>query len=363
LRYCKVARYDAFYLDLGWLKDMGGIGAHSDEDYEALLRFVESPWICKESLQVHCCCRSEGGGQCPTPTRLVVFDFDETLTLATFMPQCEDFCRQIAWKLPDGSEWTAEDLIEYNFQTTFVECDRLLRLKTLLGDLASGGRLLAVLTRNPCGAIAVLNLLALAGLDEHFSAIWAIPDKDASPAAAGVATGVSRGADGSWQCFDTPVGALHDHKADILHHIVSGPAPWFPHGGEAIPKLCPASVVLVDDERTSFASDGPDRAKVLRYCKVARYDEHYRDCGPLNQMGGLGAHSDLDFDVLRAFVQRPWEFPDDPGALGARRLPEVVDARAEQVCRQRIVASEELRKAPRAKCSPPTSPPQCGFRA
>ena len=27
--------------------------------------------------------------------------------------------------------------------------------------------------------------------------------------------------------------------------------------------------------------------------KVARYDEVYRSCGPLNQLGGIGAHSIL----------------------------------------------------------------------
>ena len=29
--------------------------------------------------------------------------------------------------------------------------------------------------------------------------------------------------------------------------------------------------------------------------QVSRYDETYRDCGLLDQMGGLGAHSDTDY--------------------------------------------------------------------
>lgn len=31
------------------------------------------------------------------------------------------------------------------------------------------------------------------------------------------------------------------------------------------------------------------------FCQVSRYDETYRDCGLLDQMGGLGAHSDTDY--------------------------------------------------------------------
>ena len=31
-----------------------GIGAHDDADYDALKRFVEDPWMCKETLQIRC---------------------------------------------------------------------------------------------------------------------------------------------------------------------------------------------------------------------------------------------------------------------------------------------------------------------
>lgn len=34
---------------------------------------------------------------------------------------------------------------------------------------------------------------------------------------------------------------------------------------------------------------------------MSRYDETYRDCGLLDQMGGLGAHSDRDFEPWRGF--------------------------------------------------------------
>ena len=42
---------------------------------------------------------------------------------------------------------------------------------------------------------------------------------------------------------------------------------------------------------------------------MSRYDETYRDCGLLDQMGGLGAHSDHDYDELKNFLQQPWEYP------------------------------------------------------
>merc|ERR1712228_1052951 len=43
--------------------------------------------------------------------------------------------------------------------------------------------------------------------------------------------------------------------------------------------------------------------------KVPRYDDNYRDCGLLNQMGGIGARSDTDFSTLVEFVEEPWSFP------------------------------------------------------
>lgn len=71
---------------------------------------------------------------------------------------------------------------------------------------------------------------------------------------------------------------------------------------ERLRGLRPEELLLVDDERENVEG-------AMRYCKVARYDEVYRNCGPLNQplarpsraarvgvrwaprLGGLGAHS------------------------------------------------------------------------
>ena len=39
------------YYDMRMVKNMGGIGAHHDADYDTLKRFVEDPWMCKETMQ------------------------------------------------------------------------------------------------------------------------------------------------------------------------------------------------------------------------------------------------------------------------------------------------------------------------
>ena len=46
---------------------------------------------------------------------------------------------------------------------------------------------------------------------------------------------------------------------------------------ERLRGLQPEELLLVDDERENVEG-------AMRYCKVARYDEVYRNCGPLNQL-------------------------------------------------------------------------------
>mmetsp|Transcript_50518 Transcript_50518/g.163549 ORF Transcript_50518/g.163549 Transcript_50518/m.163549 type:complete len:683 (-) Transcript_50518:145-2193(-) len=322
LRYCKVARYDAAYRCVGFQKDMGGIGAHSDADYETLRRFVEDPWMCKETLQVRCSARPLPAEQERNPVKLVVFDFDETLTMATFMPRDEGCESTIGW-LPSDElvpEWTAPDLIQYNFESPWASGSRVARLQSLFQSLVDGSvgqpRALAILTRNQSGVVAVLNLLRIAGLDQHFSVIWTMPAKP------DVAAGAYQ-VDGKWTTFDPPVSAWHDHKADLLANVVTQPEAWFPQlaNGKAsdeprlgsLRHLSLENVVLVDDERANFRTDSEQSmARVLRYCKVARYDETYRNCGSLNQMGGIGAHSEADYETLQSFVEQPWNFPYEP---------------------------------------------------
>ncbi|CAK0875248.1 unnamed protein product [Prorocentrum cordatum] len=123
--------------------------------------------------------------------------------------------------------------------------------------------------------------------------------------------------DGYWQPFDPPFHEVSDHKADVLHHVAQHRAAWLPQlaaragGAAAVGPLRPEAVLLVDDERANFRHYKGDGAvtEALRCCKVPRYDDLYRDCGPLNQLGGLGAHSDADYDSVRRFVEEPWEFP------------------------------------------------------
>lgn len=347
MRYCKVARYDAPYRELGDLRDMGGIGAHNDADYEALRRFVEDPWMCRENLQVRCSERAFDGDADKHPVKLVVFDFDETLTLASFVPQ-DPACGQVVDWTPTDSEnpeWTEADLITYNFESPYVQGSRVAKLCQLFKGLIDEGRqnrMLAILTMNEYGVIAVLNLLKIAKMDMYFSAIWTMQIR------AGRRSGVYQ-ASGGWTGFDPPVAEVHHHKADVLAHVVSDPTAWFPQllGDEAnaLQELKPEGVVLVDDERANFRSNSPSETKVLRYCKVARYDEIYRDCGPLNQMGGIGAHSDEDYDMLKNFVERPWEFPYEPSPGAADKTMD----RAFSVGHERIGESEEQRKAPRSR--------------
>eukprot|EP00929_Paragymnodinium_shiwhaense_P032328 TRINITY_DN17938_c0_g1_i1.p1 TRINITY_DN17938_c0_g1~~TRINITY_DN17938_c0_g1_i1.p1 ORF type:complete len:619 (-),score=139.89 TRINITY_DN17938_c0_g1_i1:273-2129(-) len=314
LRYCKVARYDAEFYKCGLVKDMGGLGAHTDMDYDMLVRFVEDPWMCKETLQVRCQERYFEGRDKREAVQLIVFDFDETLTLATFMPKDEACRTKLDWSPPESSktDWTRADLVTFNFESPWApHGSRVAKLAKMLAELSKKQRL-AILTRNPMGAVAVLNLLRVAKLADYFQAIWAMSSREGSPHGVYLEGG-------HWKVFDPPVKQAYDHKAEVLKHVRLHPQIWFPQlAGDQkgkfkdLEKLSAESIVLVDDERANFRSDAEDQTKVLRYCKVARYDASYRDCGLLNQMGGLGAHSDEDYDNVRKFVEQPWEYPYEP---------------------------------------------------
>eukprot|EP00929_Paragymnodinium_shiwhaense_P007348 TRINITY_DN111252_c0_g1_i1.p1 TRINITY_DN111252_c0_g1~~TRINITY_DN111252_c0_g1_i1.p1 ORF type:complete len:665 (-),score=134.57 TRINITY_DN111252_c0_g1_i1:306-2300(-) len=318
-RYCKVARYDSEHYNMGVIRDMGGLGAHSDADYWTVLRFVQDPWMCKENYQVRCLQRDMEEAKLQSPIKLIVLDFDETLTLATFIPEEEGFRQQLGYKLTDTSCWTEEDLITYNFQSPYGSGDRVAKLRKMLEDLTTVKedgirRVLAVLTRNENGVVAVTNMLKLSGLADCISAVWTLPYSDKSPCGCYQENGV-------WKTFETPIRTLHCHKVDVIYDVIDNPSAWFPQllGPEGKNYNCllamkPESVALVDDERANFRSDktfedGPDTKLIMRFCKVARYDEAYRDCGTLNQMGGIGAHNDSDYSTIVSFISAPWNFP------------------------------------------------------
>lgn len=352
-RYCKVARYDAYYRNLGFVKNMGGIGAHCEEDYNTLKSFVLSPSSCKETLQLHCVERHFAGSKLQSPVDLVVFDFDETLTLATFMPDDEAFFNCLHWQpeelQSEDSDWTVPDLATYNFESPYLAGSRIEKLKRLLSDLTgecAHRRKLAILSRSNGGAAAIVNLLKLVGLADFFSAVWTMPYSSRT-------CGGAYQLDAEWQSFVPPVQEVPDHKADVLQHLINHPMEWFPQLSQpaadsyrSLLQLKPQGVVLVDDERASFQSSYENGAKVLRYCKVARYDEAYRNCGALNQMGGIGAHSDRDYDMLRAFVERPWDFQDPTAPESPQIRPERTNTEA---LRRMPSVSEELGKMPRKK--------------
>eukprot|EP00439_Symbiodinium_sp_Y106_P085331 s519_g28.t1 len=141
LRFCKVARYDAFCRNLGFVKNMGGIGAHCMEDFRTLQMFVEAPSMYKEpsipgnKLTGHADVFVQAPSRVRRPVEVVLFDFDETLTLATFMPSLS-FFSHIDWDPGElsGTDWSAEELVLYSFESPFLDGRRLALLKAMLQD-------------------------------------------------------------------------------------------------------------------------------------------------------------------------------------------------------------------------------------
>lgn len=344
LRYCKVARYDGKHPHMGFLSDMGGLGARHLEDYTQLVNFVEQPWTFKAAFSCTCMERHFNGCEAQPPAKLIIFEFDETLSLYTFMPHeledDPDYATKIGYL---GSQQKQQHYREWNFESPYCddqETPRVEHLKNLFRDLTSTEgedvRTLAVLTENEAGAVAVLNLLLMADLAEYFSAIWALGAEEGKPKAV-----YKDGAE--WKTFTPSVSfkpqesqkfrlsgktakpMLEHSKDDVLACLLERPLEWFPQFGtgddgrkESLLSMRAESVVFVDDERTNFntSSSSSERPEVLRYCKVARYDEEYRDQGLLMHMGGLGARSVKDYRTLSTFVDRPWKYrindPDHP---------------------------------------------------
>lgn len=321
-RCCKVARYDGFdpRPPGDQIRNMGGIGAHREDDFSSLVAFVEEPWMYEEAYEIECFEQDSKENQSELVS-VVVFGFEETLTLGTFMPSEDAFSKRIGWSPSKDvdSEWTDEDILAYNFESPFVLGEgRLAKLRKMLKRLHGDGqsrRMLVILTSHESGAIAILNLLKIAKLDVYFQAIWTFPPGGGIPA--GNASGAFWHND-EWHTFVPPFDRVEKHKVNALNHFMADPGAWLPpmvdwyrERGEAIPTLKPESVVLVDSERTNFQSDfclSDEPMKMPRYCKVARYDKEYRDCGILTGMGGIGAHSNTDFTKLTDFVEHPSKY-------------------------------------------------------
>jgi len=349
LRYCKVARYDGRHPQMGFLTDMGGIGAKRVDDYDTLLSFVAEPWKFKAEFRAVCMEQYFEGCEDTPPVSLVVFEFDETLSLYTFMPEDARGATEIGY-VGGGAE-EREHFVRYNFESPYVEGCRVAKLRSMLKDLSVSvegePRTLAILTENEAGAVAVLNLLLMADLADFFSAIWALSAEEGMP------RGVFRdGAD--WKQFSPPAEGLsaRESKGDALCSIVERPREWFPQtaAAGAPPNLAPGclqlwNIVVIDDERTNFRVRSGDNPQALRYCKVARYDDIYRDQGLLMHMGGIGARTDKDYRTVLGFVDCPWKYrvAEDPELPNSRSAS---DADTEGLL-EHVKVEEELRKLPR----------------
>merc|ERR1712032_916709 len=94
-------------------------------------------------------------------------------------------------------------------------------------------RTLVILTKSQEGAVACLNLLLMAGLARHFSAIWAMGENN----------GVYDD-NGEWKKFSPPFRDVNQHKADVLQSVCQTPQDWLPQwqeGSGALPSV-PRSV-------------------------------------------------------------------------------------------------------------------------
>eukprot|EP00435_Cladocopium_sp_Y103_P013016 s2554_g3.t1 len=169
------------------------------------------------------------------PVKLVTFDFDETLTLITYL-------------IEDGdSEEVQKQIVRTNFQTPWVKGSRIENLKSMLKALSTSNsgqrRALAVLTKNYAGQKAVHLLLHIAGLARYFDAIWALPSG-----------GLYRCQD-EWYEMPTPTV---NHKADLLALVVESPSEFLPQLAQNIEEwkdfggLKMEGIVLVDDQRANF---------------------------------------------------------------------------------------------------------------
>eukprot|EP00434_Breviolum_minutum_P016799 symbB.v1.2.014819.t1/scaffold1093.1/size138456/1 len=168
------------------------------------------------------------------PVKLVVFDFDETLTLITYL-------------IEDGdSEEVQRQIVKTNFQTPWVKGSRIEHLKSMLKALSTSNaghrRALVVLTKNSAGEKAVHLLLHVSGLARYFDAIWALPSG-----------GLYRLKD-EWFEIPTPTVC---HKADLLALVVESTSDFLPQLNydaewKDFGDLKMEGIVLVDDQRANF---------------------------------------------------------------------------------------------------------------
>lgn len=216
------------------------------------------------------------------PVKLVVFDFDQTLTVSTFGPP------------PESSPETLASCVQWSFASPWVQ-GRLQKLEGTLRSLTEGisACKLAVLTRNSAGVRSVLQLLDGAALSKYFSAVWCMP----------LSSDSAFQQDGEWHFFKPEVAKsakLPKQKPDILQEIANRTEHWLPKKGSDL-QLSMDNILLVDDSVYNFQSSVTGR-QVMRGCKVAVHCGSLMDGMDSRTLGGLGARSCQDFVALERFV-------------------------------------------------------------
>lgn len=300
------------------------------------------------SSSLHCFERAYWGRQAKVPVTLVAFDFDETLTTVSVFPTHPDFERRIGFRLTEEcTDWCYEThhaSAGMDYREASHAGGRVSKLHTMLrciqGDTEKK-RILAVITRNPCGPVACLNSLMQAGLADFFTVILGMQDIKGLP------QGVYRD-ESTWKTFHPPVMKFDDHKADVLSRIVDDPSQWFPTlvaaGADAdvavLRGLKLANVLLVDDDEDNFQSAS---SKVLRCCKVGTYAAHHPKLGFQEKMGGIGASSDDDYSILVEFVEEPWRFPWHLRGGDAGESKAAPPRRGGEVLERRSITDSEIR--------------------
>lgn len=216
--------------------------------------------------------------------KLVVFDFDETLTLATFAPK------------PGSAPELLDTCVGLSFPSPWVE-ERLRKLDGMLDRLTRSDttRHLAVLTRNSGGVRNVLLLLDRAGLGRYFSAVWCMPLSNES----------AYREDDEWRFFTPgPVSTERREKPDILQDVTQRTEHWLPGVGSEF-RLSMENVLLVDDDEDNFQSSATG-VEVVRGCKIPIYFDSLQSEQDPTKLGGLGARCSEDFAALERFVAAPW---------------------------------------------------------
>uniref|UniRef100_A0A7S1LJ17 Uncharacterized protein n=1 Tax=Alexandrium catenella TaxID=2925 RepID=A0A7S1LJ17_ALECA len=173
----------------------------------------------------------------------------------------------------------------------------------------------------------------------------------------------------AWEEFPPPAEGMcgQDSKGDMLASIVARPREWFPDAfddsgqvRDDLEHLAPENlrlenIVLIDDERTKFHTGSGDSLQVLRYCKVARYDDIYRDQGLMMNMGGIGARSDKDYRLVKYFVDRPWKsrVNEDPEPPQLHHPEDLLEYKAPEDELPKALLSARRHSMTRAKTAPP----------